>query len=74
MLAPLASDRHQGLQSPHSPHFLTLSPMLGFKSFHAARRPLVGIELMHMMKKKQGVGAEGNDTPSAPEQFSALAS
>ncbi len=27
-------------------------PMLGFTSFQAARRTLVGIELMHMMKKK----------------------
>jgi putative transposase len=49
-------------------------PMLGFKSFYAARRTLVGIELMHMLKKKQGVGAEGNDAPSATEQFYALAS
>ena len=33
-------------------------PMLGCKSFHAARRTLVGIELMHMLKKNQlGVGA-----------------
>src|SRR6184192_1053021 len=36
-------------------------PMLGCKSFHAAHRTLVGIELMHMMKKKQGVGAEDTD-------------
>ena len=48
-------------------------PMLGFKSFHAAHRTLVGIELMHVMKKKQGVGAEGNDAPSAAEQFYSLA-
>src|SRR5206468_9067171 len=48
-------------------------PMLGFKSFHAARRTLVGIELMHMMKQKQGVGAEGNAAPSAAEPFYSLA-
>jgi putative transposase len=48
-------------------------PMLGFKSFHAARRTLVGIERMHMMKKTQGVGAEGNDAPRAAEQCSSLA-
>jgi putative transposase len=48
-------------------------PMLGFTSFHAARRTLVGIELMHMMKKKQGVGTEGNDAPSVAEQFYSLA-
>jgi transposase-like protein len=37
-------------------------PMLGFKSFHAARCTLVGIELLHMLKKKQLVveaAAEG---------------
>jgi hypothetical protein len=39
----------------------------------AARRTLVGIELMNMMKKKQGVGAEDNDAPSAAEQFYSLA-
>jgi putative transposase len=49
-------------------------PMLGCKSFYAARRTLVGIELMHMLKKTQGVGAEGNDAPSATEQCYALAS
>jgi hypothetical protein len=27
--------------------------MLGFKSFAAAQDPLVGIELMHMLKKRQ---------------------
>jgi putative transposase len=48
-------------------------PMLGFKSFYAARRTLVGIELMHMLKKKQRVGVEGNDAPSAAEQFYSLA-
>src|SRR5918995_6081842 len=37
-------------------------PMLGFKSFDAAQDTLVGIELMHMIKKRQllvGTGAEG---------------
>ena len=28
-------------------------PMLGFKSFEAAQDTLVGIELMHMIKKRQ---------------------
>jgi transposase-like protein len=48
-------------------------PMLGFKSFEAAQDTLVGIELMHMIKKKQlmvGAGAEGL---TAAEQFYALA-
>ena len=37
-------------------------PMLGFKAFEAAQDTLVGIELMHMIKKKQlrvGAGDEG---------------
>ena len=33
-------------------------PMLGFKAFAAAQRTLVGIELMHMLKKRQLVIAE----------------
>ena len=48
-------------------------PMLGFKSFDAAQATLAGIELMHMIKKRQMVvvGAEGL---TAAEQFYALAS
>src|SRR5882672_4648235 len=48
-------------------------PMLGFKSFDAAQGTLVGIELMHMIKKKQRrVEAEGEGLTAA-EQFYALA-
>jgi hypothetical protein len=42
--------------------------MLGFKSFAAAQATLVGVELMHMLKKGQLVGetrAEGL-TPAEP--------
>jgi putative transposase len=45
-------------------------PMLGFKSFVAAQNTLVGIELMHMIKKRQMGGGEGL---TAAEQFYALA-
>jgi transposase-like protein len=49
-------------------------PMLGLKSFTAAQDTLVGIELMHMIKKKQLlVGAEDEGRTTA-EQFYALAS
>ena len=48
-------------------------PMLGFKSFDAAQLTLVGIELMHMIKKKQMVVEEGNEGRTAAEQFYALA-
>ena len=48
-------------------------PMLGFKSFHAARRTLVGIELMHMRKKQPlEVGVEDEGRPAA-ELFYSLA-
>jgi putative transposase len=45
-------------------------PMLGFKSFAAAQNTLVGIELMHMIKKRQ---MEGDEGLTAAEQFYALA-
>jgi putative transposase len=47
--------------------------MLGFKSFEAAQSTLVGIELMHMLRKgQQEDGAAKGFTPA--EQFYALAS
>lgn len=45
-------------------------PMLNFKSFHAAKAVLASIELMHMIRKGQMIGA-GN--LSFPEQFYSLA-
>jgi transposase-like protein len=48
-------------------------PMLGFKSFAAAQDTLAGIELMHMLKKRQLVVAEGDEGLTAAEQFYALA-
>jgi putative transposase len=48
-------------------------PMLGFKSFAAAQDTLAGIELMHMMKKRQLVVAEGDEGLTAAEPFYALA-
>jgi putative transposase len=48
-------------------------PMLGFKSFDAAQSTLVGIELMHMLKKKQWLGEAGDVGLTAAEQFYALA-
>jgi len=47
--------------------------MLGFKSFAAAQDTLAGIELMHMIKKRQLGVAEGNEGRTAAEQFYALA-
>jgi putative transposase len=48
-------------------------PMLGFKSFEAAQDTLVGIELMHMIKKRQMVDEEGAEGLTAADQFYALA-
>jgi putative transposase len=48
-------------------------PMLGFKSFYAAQSTLVGIELMHMLKKKQLLVEAGDEGLTAAEQFYALA-
>jgi putative transposase len=45
-------------------------PLLGFKSFDAAQATLAGIELMHMLKKRQMGGGEGL---TAAEQFYSLA-
>jgi transposase-like protein len=49
-------------------------PMLGFKSFDAAQGTLAGIELMHMIKKRQMVVEAGDEGLTAAEQFYALAS
>ena len=48
-------------------------PMLGFKAFDAAQGTLVGIELMHMIKKQQLVVEEGDEGLTAAEQFYMLA-
>ena len=48
-------------------------PMLGFKAFEAAQDTLVGIELMHMIKKKQLMVEAGDEGLTAAEQFYALA-
>ena len=47
-------------------------PMLGFKSFHAAKSILAGIELMHMIRKGQSYLA-GSEDMSFADQFYALA-
>ena len=48
-------------------------PMLGFKAFDAAQSTLVGIELMHMIKKRQLGVEEGNEGLTAAELFYSLA-
>jgi transposase-like protein len=48
-------------------------PMLGFKAFDAAQGTLAGVELMHMIKKKQMVLEAGDEGLSAVKQFYSLA-
>src|SRR5262249_15517440 len=48
-------------------------PMLGFKAFGAAQDTLVGIELMHMIRKKQMVLEAGDEGLTAAELFYSLA-
>jgi putative transposase len=48
-------------------------PMLGFKSFGAAHDTLVGIELMHMLKKRHLVVEAGVKGSTAAEWFYSLA-
>src|SRR5690606_29855518 len=47
-------------------------PMLGFKAFSSAAVTLAGIEMIHMMRKRQGRFAF-NPAPSLKEQFEAIA-
>jgi putative transposase len=48
-------------------------PMLGFKSFEAAQLTLIGIELMHILRKRQ-MEDEGAQGLTAAKQFYSLAS
>jgi putative transposase len=48
-------------------------PMLGFKSFDTAQDTLVGIEIMHMIKKRQLGLKEGEEGLTAAELFYSLA-
>jgi transposase-like protein len=48
-------------------------PMLGFKAFDTAQDTLVGIELMHMIKKRQMVVKAGEEGLTTAELFYSLA-
>jgi putative transposase len=48
-------------------------PMLGFKAFDAAQCTLAGVELMHMIKKRQMVVEAGDEGLTAAELFYSLA-
>jgi putative transposase len=48
-------------------------PMLGFKAFEAAQATLAGIELMHMLKKRQLIVESRDEGLMVAQQFYALA-
>jgi hypothetical protein len=56
-----------------SPAFPLPRPMLGFKAFDAAQGTLVGIELMHMIRKRQMIMEAGEEGLTAAELFYSLA-
>ena len=47
--------------------------MLGFKAFDAAQSTFAGMELMHMIKKRQMVVEAGDEGLTAAELFYSLA-
>ena len=49
-----------------------VKPMLGFKTFHSARRTLRGIEAMNMMRKGQVQGVEKGDVGAQVEFVSQI--
>jgi DDE domain len=63
----------QSIEQDHRGVKRITRPMLGFKAFDAAQATLVGIELMHMIKKRQLVVEEGNEGRTAAELFYSLA-
>ena len=65
---------HNLVEQDHRAVKRVTRPMLGFKAFEAAQDTLVGIELMHMIKKKQLMVETGDEGLTATEQFYALAS
>jgi hypothetical protein len=48
-------------------------PMLGFKAYEATQSTRIGIELIHMIKKRQLVVEDGAEDLTAAEQFYSLA-
>jgi hypothetical protein len=64
---------NQTIEQDHCAVKWVTRPMLGFKSFEAAQGTLVGIELMHMLKKGQMVGEEEAEGLTPAEQFYSMA-
>jgi hypothetical protein len=50
-----------------------MRPMLGCRAFDAAQSTLIGIKLMHMIKKRPLMVAEGNESLTTAALFYSLA-
>ena len=64
---------NQPIEQDHRGVKRVTRPMLGFKSFEAAQDTLVGIELMHMIKKRQMRVEAREEGRTAAELFYSLA-
>ena len=64
---------HNMIEQDHRAVKRVTRPMLGFTSLAAAHATLVGIELMHMLKKGPLVGGDGAEGLTPVKQFYALA-
>jgi putative transposase len=64
---------HNGVAQEHGSVKRVTRRMLGFKSFEAAQGTLVGIELMHRLKKGPMVVEAGEESLTPAAQFYALA-
>ncbi|WP_339757289.1 IS6 family transposase [uncultured Hoeflea sp.] len=67
-----SQDLNNRIEQDHRRIKRRVRPILGFKSFSSATIPLAGIEMVQMMRKRQGRYSH-NPNPSLAEQFDALA-
>jgi transposase-like protein len=65
---------HDVVEQDHRAVKRVTRPMRGFKTFEVAQCTLAGVELMHMLKKKQRLVEAGDEGLAAAEQFYALVS
>ena len=70
---PLSKYLNHMVEQDHRAIKRVTRPRLGFKSFDAAQATLAGVELMHLLKKRQLVVEKGDEGLTAAEQFYTLA-
>jgi putative transposase len=70
---PLSKYLNHIVEQDHRAIKRVTRPRLGFKSFDAAQATLAGVELMHLLKKRQLVVEKGDEGLTAAEQFYTLA-